>query len=85
MLKSACTSAAKLLGNTPTVCRNSYVHPAIVATYLDARSLSLPKARATSKTARLDDAERRVLRFLERDARIDRRADLVRLLEKSVA
>jgi hypothetical protein len=56
-----------------------------VDTYLDTRSLSLPKARATAKTARLDDAERRVLRFLERDARIDRRANLVRLLEKSVA
>jgi DNA topoisomerase-1 len=84
-LKRACTSAAQLLGNTPTVCRNSYVHPAIVDTYLDTRSLSLPKARATAKTARLDDAERRVLRFLERDARIDRRANLVRLLEKSVA
>jgi hypothetical protein len=28
---------------------------------------------------------RRVLRFLERDARVDRRANLVRLLEKSVA
>ncbi len=84
-VKNACTSAAKLLGNTPTVCRNAYVHPAIVEGYLDTRTLSLPKVRATAKTARLDDAERRVLRFLERDARIDRRANLVRLLEKSVA
>ena len=84
-MKNACTSAAKLLGNTPTVCRNAYVHPAIVEGYLDTRTLSLPKVRATAKTARLDDAERRVLRFLERDARVDRRANLVRLLEKSVA
>ncbi len=84
-VKNACTSAAKLLGNTPTVCRTSYVHPAIVDTYLDTRSLSLPSARATKRTARLDDAERRVLRFLERDARADRGANLMRLLEKSVA
>jgi DNA topoisomerase-1 len=83
-LKAACTVAATLLGNTPTVCRNAYVHPAVVETYLDTRELVLPKARAAAATARLDDDERRVLKFLENAQRGDRRSDRVALLEKSV-
>jgi DNA topoisomerase-1 len=86
-VKSACTSASKLLGNTPSVCRNAYVHPAIVETYLDTRELRLPKARAarTNAAGALDADERRVLAFLEAAERGDRRTDRVALLERSVA
>ncbi|MBD5633177.1 MAG: DNA topoisomerase IB [Candidatus Eremiobacteraeota bacterium] len=83
-LKSACTATAKKLGNTPTVCRNSYVHPAVVETYLDTRVLTLPKVRAGVAGTGLDDDERRVLRFLEEDARGDRHSERVAMLEKSV-
>ena len=33
----AITAVSKRLGNTPTVARNSYVHPDIVDLYLDGR------------------------------------------------
>ncbi|MEO5718275.1 MAG: DNA topoisomerase IB [Chthoniobacterales bacterium] len=34
-LKAAISAVAKMLGNTPTVCRKCYVHPAVLETYLD--------------------------------------------------
>jgi DNA topoisomerase I len=47
------------LGNTPAVCRKSYVHPVVLEAF--ARG-SFPKSRATG---RLSAAETRVLRLLE--------------------
>ncbi len=85
-VKAACTVTAAKLGNTPTVCRNAYVHPAIVETYLDTRELALPKPpRAAAGSAHLDVDERRVLRFLERANAADGGADRVALLRRSVA
>ncbi|HSP44879.1 MAG TPA: DNA topoisomerase IB [Chthoniobacterales bacterium] len=34
-IKDAITAVAKILGNTPTVCRKCYVHPVVVESYLD--------------------------------------------------
>jgi len=34
-IKSAISAVAKLLGNTPAICRKCYIHPAILETYLD--------------------------------------------------
>ncbi|MDQ3116613.1 MAG: DNA topoisomerase IB, partial [Verrucomicrobiota bacterium] len=34
-VKAAISAVAKMLGNTPTVCRKCYVHPAVLETYLD--------------------------------------------------
>src|SRR5947207_4896782 len=34
-IKEAISAVAKILGNTPTVCRKCYVHPAVLETYLD--------------------------------------------------
>lgn len=34
-IKDAITAVAKILGNTPTVCRKCYVHPAVLESYLD--------------------------------------------------
>jgi DNA topoisomerase I len=34
-IKDAISAVAKILGNTPTVCRKCYVHPAVLETYLD--------------------------------------------------
>jgi DNA topoisomerase-1 len=84
-VKAACAATAKRLGNTATVCRTAYVHPAVVETYLDTRELVLPKVRASAtKGAGLDENERRVLRFLERAARGEHRPDRLTLLRKSV-
>jgi DNA topoisomerase-1 len=34
-IKDAIAAVAKILGNTPTVCRKCYVHPVVLETYLD--------------------------------------------------
>jgi DNA topoisomerase I len=54
--------AAEVLGNTRTVCRESYVHPAVPEAYRTGALAELwPRSRAT---ARLDRAERLVQRVL---------------------
>jgi len=67
---TAIKATAQSLGNTPAVCRRSYVHPAIIEAYL-AGSL-IPKldewknkTRSTS-SGRLRSTEAAVLRFLKR-------------------
>ena len=70
-LKNAIAAAAKLLRNTPTICRKCYVHPAIVESYLNG---DLIEGLQTT----LDEAEeipdfsgdeRAVLNFLNGQAR----------------
>ena len=48
----AVENVAKLLGNTPAICRKCYIHPAIFEGYLDGSLLEGLKQRAT---AALDD------------------------------
>lgn len=48
-VKAAITAVAKMLGNTPTVCRKCYVHPAVLETYLDG-SLIEGLKKQTEKT-----------------------------------
>jgi len=68
-VKAAISTVAKLLGNTPTVCRKCYVHPAILETYLAGNLIEGLKKR-TEKT--LEDSfgdlrfeEAAVLAFLQ--------------------
>lgn len=42
----AIESVAKKLGNTPTICRKCYVHPAVLDSYLDGSLLEGMRARA---------------------------------------
>ncbi|MEG0880951.1 MAG: DNA topoisomerase IB, partial [Janthinobacterium sp.] len=42
----AIESVAKKLGNTPTICRKCYVHPAVLESYLDGSLLAGMRARA---------------------------------------
>jgi DNA topoisomerase I len=60
--------AAKL-GNTPSVCRKSYVHPTVLEVYMEGELLAALKrcaARQASKnTRRLDPAEAAVLALLQ--------------------
>jgi DNA topoisomerase-1 len=51
-------AVAAELGNTPAVCRKSYIHPAVLAAFVDGE---FPKARASG---RLSAAEAGVLRLL---------------------
>jgi DNA topoisomerase-1 len=58
------------LGNTPTVCRQAYVHPMVIARYLDegttiAPFLARATRSATANAAQLPE-ERALIRFLDR-------------------
>lgn len=52
------------LGNTRTVCRTSYVHPAVVAEYLDGVLLPRWNRRPSTRPGGLTVDERRTLRLL---------------------
>lgn len=56
---------AQRLGNTPSVCRKSYVHPSIIDQYLEAGPLK-PLA---SRSGALQPEEKAVLRLLEKCAK----------------
>jgi DNA topoisomerase-1 len=43
----AIESVAEKLGNTPTICRKCYVHPAVIDAYLDGTIMDALRARAT--------------------------------------
>jgi DNA topoisomerase-1 len=45
----AIESVARQLGNTPAICRKSYVHPAIIDSYLDGLVLSSLRKRAEQR------------------------------------
>jgi DNA topoisomerase-1 len=57
------------LGNTPTICRKSYVHPIVVARYIDdGETISLPGARrgASDRGRAHSPEERSLIAFLDR-------------------
>jgi DNA topoisomerase-1 len=64
------------LGNTPTVCRSSYVHPMVIARYLDeGETIALPRrTKAQSSDERYSAEERALIDFLERHFPERRRA-----------
>ena len=70
-LADAIKTVAGRLGNTPAICRKCYVHPAVVAAYMDQ---GLPRcanriARSRPSTARLNGDEKAVLTILRRSER----------------
>jgi DNA topoisomerase-1 len=57
------------LGNTPTICRKSYVHPIVIARYLDeGETIPLPRARrrASNRGQAHSPEERALIDFLDR-------------------
>ena len=69
-LKMRSAAVAKILGNTPAVCRKCYVHPAVLETYLDGdddrRSSSRrPRKRSRKKLGDLRSEEAAVMSFLQ--------------------
>jgi DNA topoisomerase IB len=60
-LAEAVSEVAAILGNTPAVCRGSYIHPRVLDGWLDG-SLQRAIPRATATHPR--QLEQRVLRFL---------------------
>ena len=53
------------LGNTPAICRASYVHPIVLARYLDHGDTILPRARQKTAGGHYPE-ERALIRFLDR-------------------
>jgi DNA topoisomerase-1 len=66
----AIESVAEKLGNTPSVCRKCYVHPAVLDAYLDGTMLEGLRARAEESLVQdlqdLEPEEAAVLAMLER-------------------
>ena len=67
-LLRAVESVADRLGNTRAVCRKSYIHPAVLAAYLEGDTIP-PSPGGTSRKGLLSMDERAVLMLLERRAR----------------
>src|SRR4051812_27205430 len=68
-IKDAIAAVAKILGNTPAVCRKCYVHPAVLETYLDGAMIEGLK-RTTEETLErklgdLKSQEAAVMSFLQ--------------------
>lgn len=61
-VRTSFEEAAELLGNTPTVCRTSYVHPVVPDSYREGTLAEAWKAsRSTAAMARREQAVRRLL------------------------
>jgi DNA topoisomerase I len=74
-VKRAIERVAERLGNTPSVCRKCYVHPDVIAAYLDgtlAAAMGRHVAARRGPTLRADEAA--VLTLLRRSARLTTRA-----------
>lgn len=64
------------LGNTPAICRKSYVHPIVIAKYLDGETIELPRTRRSTVQGGHTAEERALLAFL--DAHFPERRDEAR-------
>jgi DNA topoisomerase-1 len=68
-IKDAISAVAKILGNTPTVCRKCYVHPAVLETYLDGAMIEGLKQKTEEaiegKLGDLRSEEAAVMSFLQ--------------------
>lgn len=61
VLGPVCKAAAHMLGNTPAICRDCYIHPAVTQAYLDGK---LPPRAGVKVPTGLSADERRFLAFL---------------------
>jgi DNA topoisomerase-1 len=76
-LLQAIEAVAGLLGNTKSVCRKCYIHPAIIDAYLDRSLLDTLEQRADAAIAESDDLEPdevSVLKFLRKRQEKERAA-----------
>jgi len=68
-IKDAISAVAKILGNTPAVCRKCYVHPAVLETYLDGAIIEGLKQKTEETLERklgdLRSEEAAVMTFLQ--------------------
>jgi DNA topoisomerase-1 len=69
-VKDAIAAAAKLLGNTPTICRKCYVHPVVLESYHSGHLIEglRTKADLAEEAHDFNENERAVLNFLRHQA-----------------
>ena len=71
-LKQAIGAVAKILGNTPAVCRQCYIHPAVLEAYLNGNAINGFKPNTQEEFEKqgidLASAQAAVLKFLQRSA-----------------
>lgn len=69
-IAQAITSVAERLGNTPSICRKCYVHPAVIDSYLDGTMIESLQQRVEQELEDAPDGlepeERAVMRLLKR-------------------
>ncbi|MFN2623135.1 MAG: DNA topoisomerase IB [Chthoniobacterales bacterium] len=74
-VKDAISAVAKILGNTPAICRKCYVHPAVLQTYLDGGMIEGLKQKTEETLERklgdLKSQEAAVMSFLQ--ARLEKK------------
>jgi DNA topoisomerase I len=74
-LANAIETVAKKLGNTRSVCRNCYIHPAVIGSYLDGTLQNVMNQRANPQTKlslnRLNADELAVLAILEHQSKTE--------------
>ena len=75
-VKDAISAVAKILGNTPAICRKCYIHPAVLEAYLDGNSIEGLKQKTDETLADnvvdLRSSETAILKFLQ--ARLAKKA-----------
>ncbi|MEY2487159.1 MAG: topoisomerase [Verrucomicrobiota bacterium] len=75
-IKTAISAVAKVLGNTPAICRKCYVHPAVLETYLDGTSIEGLKQKTEEALENdapdLRSGEKAIIKFLH--ARLEQKA-----------
>ena len=78
----AIESVAERLGNTPSVCRKCYIHPAILNSYLDGSMLRTARQRAEREIAhglgKLRPEEAAVLALLQQRTALEANGGLLR-------
>jgi DNA topoisomerase I len=88
-IKAAIERVAKSLGNTPTICRKCYVHPAILEAYLDGHVIDILQRRAdrqlSRNSPRLKPEETAVLKVLKKALGVRRRDQRSSLRDKLTA
>jgi DNA topoisomerase-1 len=72
-LVQAIERVAERLGNTPTICRKCYIHPAVLNAYLDGETIAVLRAKTEDTLrhdlAKLGAGEAAVLAFLQQKLR----------------
>jgi len=84
---AAIKAVAERLGNTPAVCKKSYIHPGVIDEFLENGALALAERKVRKPTGgrhALSSDERRVLAFIEKLVTRDENKHLSDLLAKSV-